>query len=177
MIKYSLTDFLPIVKKNLEPQEYTQGQFNLLNEVLYIRPKLVNNQSFLMSCQNGIISCYSYDGFEYIIPKNVRNNFIQNFQDHQYILDDSFFELQIGPLNTFIFNDVFLNFSDGIEYKMEPSRKRFTKLLKLFRETKSCSEYSFNLPQIVSSVNYCNQKLETFDVFHLLEPINKIVIL
>lgn len=177
MTKYSLTDFLPIVKEKLNPQEYTQGQFNNLNEVLYIRPKLENHNSFLMSCQNGIISCYSYDGYEYIIPKNVRNNFIQNFQNHFYILKDSFFELQIGSINTFVFNDVFLNFSENNEYIMEPARKRFTKLLKLFRESESCSDYSFNFPQIVSSINYCNQKLENYDVFHLLEPTNKIVIL
>lgn len=166
MTKYSLTDFLPIVKENYLPIIFSQGQFNNLNEILYIRPKIENTKPFLMSCQHGIISCLSFDGFEYNIPKMIKNQLLEKFQDHQFILNDSFLEILIGPLNTFILNDIFLDTNEIIE----PTRKRFTKLLKLFRESKTCSEYSFNLPQLVSSVEYLNQKLETFNIFYMNEP-------
>ncbi len=179
MYQLTLTELLSVVKTNLESQIYTQGQFNNLNEVIYLRRKIPNTFPFLLTCRNGLVSCISFDGFEYNVPKNVRNALLNNFSNHETFMQEFAFEMLVGPVNTFFLNDIFLDKKESqeLEYSMQSSRQRFTLMLKLFRETLRSESYSFNLPKIDSSINYVNNtymKLQEYDTFHFMLPSNKI---
>lgn len=173
MSQYSLTEFLPIVKENLFPKLITQGELNCLKDIFIVRPKIKNTQKFLLSCQNGIVSTISYSGQEYILTKNIKHELLATFTDHSTLLDESYLELLIGPLNTYYINDIFL----CIDNTLEPNKKRFDKMLKLFRETIRSPYFTFNLAHLSTSVLLTEQKFIENDIFAYQMFTNQILIL
>lgn len=147
----SSSEFFQSYETRMVPFRISEKEFRDWPEPFYVRslPNSNNskdtNKKIFVQFSDGLIFVTNSQGDLFPLSRIIKNEIGTIFKDHMLILTNRIMEISIDTLGKIFIQDLF-NLDQS--FQEDVAKRRFSLLLKLFRETKSSKYFEFNLPRL-----------------------------